>query len=48
MERQKLHFTALGSAGYAYRVKHVAKKLLSGEEDIVSDGYGVSENSCMP
>ena len=44
-EWQKFHFTASGSAGYASRGKRVAKKLLSGEEDIVSNGYGVSENS---
>ena len=47
-EWQKLHFTALGTTGYASKGKHIAKKLLWGEEDIVSDGYEVSENSCMP
>ena len=48
MEWKKLHFTALGSARYASRGKHVAKMLLSDEEDTGFDGYTVLENSCMP
>ena len=44
----KFHFTASSSAEYASRGKHVAKKLWSVEEDIVSDVYAVSENSYMP
>ena len=34
MEWKKLHFTALGSARYASRGKHVAKMLLSDEEEM--------------
>ena len=48
MDWVKFHFTASSSAEYASRGKHVAKKLLSVEEDIVSDVYAVSENSYMP
>jgi len=48
MEWQKLHFTSLGGARYASWGKHFAKKLLSCEEDNVSDGYGVPKDSYMP
>ena len=45
---QRKTLTASGSAGYASKGKHVAKKLLSDEKDIVFDVYAVSKNSCMP
>ena len=48
MEWQKLHFTSSGGARYASIGKHVAKKLLSGKENTLPDGYGVPEDSCMP
>ena len=44
----KLHFTASGTTRYVSKGKHDAKELLLGEEDIVSDGYEVSENTWMP
>ena len=48
MEWQKLYFISLSIAGYASRGKYISKKLLSGEEDTVSNGYGVLENTHMP
>jgi len=45
---QKFHFTVSGTTRHASKGKHDAKKLLLGEEDIMYDGYEVSENTCMP
>ena len=39
---------SFGEEKRSFREHKKGKKLLSGEEDTVSNGYGVSEDSCFP